>query len=296
LIVQDLSYQLLLDHYGREGAPHFPTISRQRLERLRDRQQGIYAGASALLPMSRWLADHLIRSGVPAERVHPVHPGVNAPLAPGTAIPERRRRAVRRLLFVGRDPHTKGLDLVLAALAGLRRGGFDREVTLTVAGPTGWPYPGDLPPGVRFLGPVPAGRIGPLLDQHDLFVMPSRLEGFGIAFVEALSRGLPCIGRDAFAMPEIIRPGIGGALVRGWGVEELAATIAATLRDDGLYLRCATEALRVRDHYTWGRAAAQIRDVVRATGPDRSIHTGPGGSADGSGGPIHTGPGAGAGW
>jgi glycosyltransferase involved in cell wall biosynthesis len=115
---------------------------------------------------------------------------------------------------------------------------------------------------VDFRGPVDRDEVDRLMDSHDLFVMPSRLEGFGIAFVEALSRGLPCIGRNAFAMPEIIRPGVGGALVASDDPHELAAVIARTLQDDDLYTRCAAEAAHTRAYYTWERAAAEIRQAA----------------------------------
>ena len=260
LVVQDLSYDVLLRHVGPAGVPHFPGLGRSAVERFRDRQLEVYAGAAALLPMSGWLAGELVRSGVPAAKVFPVHPGANTALS-DAPVPERRRGPGRRLLFVGRDPHTKGLDQVVAALAQLRRE-LGPGVTLTVAGPAAWPLPGPVPDGVEHLGPVGRDVVGRLLDSHDLFVMPSRLEGFGIAFVEALSRGLPCVARDAFAMPEIVRPGTGGALVGSEDPAELAAVVAAALADDELYRRCAAEAPAVRAHYTWSRAAAEIRDVV----------------------------------
>ena len=104
---------------------------------------------------------------------------------------------------------------------------------LTVAGPDSWPLRGGVPSGVTFLGKVPHARVGELMNAADLLVMPSLLEGFGIVFAEALSRGLPCIGRDACAMPEIIDPISGGRLVTSMSPDELAALIHDALHDDG---------------------------------------------------------------
>jgi glycosyltransferase involved in cell wall biosynthesis len=263
LIVQDLSYDALLDHYGRTGVPHFPSLRRDALERMRDRQNRVYEGAAALLPMSGWLAERLAASGVDRSKIFPIHPGVNVPVPGDHPVPERRMGAAQRLLFIGRDPHTKALDLVVEAFLGLRRE-FGPVITLTVAGPRIWPLPGPVPDGVNFLGPVDRDRVARLMDTHDLFVMPSRLEGFGIAFVEALSRGLPCIGRNAFAMPEIILPGIGGTLIDDDDAERLGAAIVEALGDDELYRRCAADVARVRRHYTWARAAREVRAAVSA--------------------------------
>ncbi|HLZ37944.1 MAG TPA: glycosyltransferase [Mycobacteriales bacterium] len=162
----------------------------------------------------------------------------------------RRPSPRRRLLFVGRDFHTKAGDVVVAAFR-LLRAEFDPRMTLTVAGPAAWPLPGPVPDGVRFLGPVPVRRVADLLDDADLFVMPSRFEGFGIAFAEALARGLPCIARDDFAMPELVVPGHNGALVRDDDPVALAYAIADVLQDEHVYARCAGSAAAVSAHFTW---------------------------------------------
>jgi glycosyltransferase involved in cell wall biosynthesis len=268
LTYQDLSYDILLEKARAAGGlTHFPTLSTDAVLRLRDRQRDIYADAAGVLAMSRWFADHLIDvSGVPASRVHVVHPGasaVDSSVRPDDAAVLRRRTGPRRrLLFVGRDFHTKAGALVVAALAELRRS-HDPDLTLTVVGPSTWPLPGDVPDGVDFRGLLPVAEVAALYDSHDLFVLPSRFEGFGIAFVEALAHGLPCIGRRAFAMPEIITPGVNGDLVLGDDPADLADRIVKLLADDALYDRVAADAAGVVEHYSWGRAADDVLTVAR---------------------------------
>ncbi len=265
LVLQDLSYDVLLDELDKHGSlVHFPSLSRSDAERLRDRQRRIYAGAAGVLAMSQWFADHLVRvSGVPAERVHVVHPGASAAVDQTTSdgvrmITDRPRR---RLLFVGKDFVTKAGEQVLAALA-LLRAGVDPEITLTVAGPKEWPLAGEPPAGVRYVGRVPIEQVAALYAEHDLFVMPSRFEGFGIALVEALAHGLPCVARQAFAMPEIVRPGDNGDLVNGDDPAELAGIIARLLADDGVFERAAAQAPGVRRYYSWSRAAGDVLAVA----------------------------------
>ncbi|HEX7805700.1 MAG TPA: glycosyltransferase family 4 protein [Cellulomonas sp.] len=263
LVLQDLSYALLLEHFGPDGVPHFRALGRRRIEALHARQERIYERAAGLLPMSEWMARSLVAYGVPAERVHVVNPGSNAPLpAEGDVVPERRLGETRRLLLVGRDFDTKGGAQVVAAFERLRRE-LGSAISLTIAGPRTWPLRGEVPDGVTFLGPRPGAEIAALLDSHDLFVMPSLFEGFGIAFAEALARGLPCIGRDACAMPEIIDRASGGRLVTSESPDELASLIVDTLADDELYAACAAGAPARRAHFTWERAADQVATIAQ---------------------------------
>jgi Glycosyltransferase len=268
LLLQDLSYDVLLEHVDRPGGlSHFPTLSRDALRRLRDRQHQVYERSAGVLAMSGWFAEHLVTvSGLPADRVHVVRPGASAVRPAGdVTLADRLGRPRRRLLFVGRDFHTKGGDTVLAALA-LLRAQVDPAITLTVVGPRSWPLPGPVPEGVRFLGSLPVDRVGALYAEHDLFVLPSRFEGFGIVFVEALAAGLPCVGRRAFAMPEIITPGCNGELVGGGSqgaeVAELTAAVARLLADDAVYRYTASAAVEVARYYSWDRAAAEVLDVA----------------------------------
>ena len=254
-------------------------ITPSTMARRRERQLAVYQRATGVIAMSHWFARSLVeQSGVSPEKVHVVHGGFSAgrTLQKGhpdssslneRARPLRERAAPRsRLLFVGRQYHAfdfyrKGGDLVLAALALLRRD-YNPQITLTIVGPEKWPLPGTPPEGVRFLGALPPDEVAALYDRHDLFVMPSRLEPFGVVFVEALSHGLPCIARDAYAMPEIVTPGVSGALITSDDEHELAATIATALADDALYEACYARAPKIAEYFSWERAAAEVAQVI----------------------------------
>jgi glycosyltransferase involved in cell wall biosynthesis len=282
-VYYDSSWDSLIssaDSAGRYAALRLLTPA--NMARRRDLQLTIYERATGVIAMSHWLARSLTeQSGVPPERVHVVHPGFSAGRTPRRSRPQTRsasgpgesglRRPPRehgvprrKLLFVGRmyEPHDfyrKGGDLVVAALGILRRD-YDQQITLTVVGMDKWPLPGAPPSGVDFLGVLPPNEVGALYGNHDLFVMPSRSEPFGIVFAEALSAGLPCVARNAYAMPEIVTPGISGALISRDDAHELAAAIAMVLADDELYKNCYERAPAMAAYFSWTRAA---RDMVR---------------------------------
>jgi glycosyltransferase involved in cell wall biosynthesis len=108
------------------------------------------------------------------------------------------------------DQLYKGPDVLLDALVTLTQNGLDLGLTwigggrfqaalaerVTACG---------LGDRVRFLGQVPAGEaVRAELDATDLFVLPSRTEGLPRALLEAMARGLPCVGTAVGGIPELL--------------------------------------------------------------------------------------------
>jgi N-acetyl-alpha-D-glucosaminyl L-malate synthase BshA len=73
-----------------------------------------------------------------------------------------------------------------------------------------------------------------LLSMSDLFLMPSRLESFGLAALEAMSCGVPCITSNAGGLPELVKDGISGFTAEVGDVEKMAELGIRVLQDDAL--------------------------------------------------------------
>ena len=74
---------------------------------------------------------------------------------------------------------------------------------------------------VDFVGWVPEDKLHHFYQTCDVFAMPSKKEGFGIVFLEAMRYGKPCIGGNYGGTPEVITHGVDGYLVNYGDVDQL---------------------------------------------------------------------------
>ncbi len=81
---------------------------------------------------------------------------------------------------------------------------------------------------VEFLGYLPDARMTEELRQCSLFALPSRKEGFGLVFLEAMAHGRPCVGARAGGIPEVITAET-GVLVEFGDVPALASACVGAL-------------------------------------------------------------------
>ena len=151
---------------------------------------------------------------VPAERLTVVRPGTDR--AKTTARPHGGTVA---LLSVGSIVPRKGYDVLVAALAQLK----DLSWRLTIAGDRTRSTEAvrrldediarfEMGNRITLLGAVAPERLEALYAAADLFVLPSRFEGYGMAFAEAIAHGLPVVATTAGALAETV-PADAGVLV-----------------------------------------------------------------------------------
>jgi glycosyltransferase involved in cell wall biosynthesis len=220
-------YVLLVDHTRAlaEASPGWPSAGVAAPLRYGHgwlaREAAVYRGAAAVAAFSENAARSVISDyGVDPARVRVVGAGANVfpEIAP-------RRDDGSTIAFVGFDFARKGGLVLLEALALLRR---RVRARLLVAGA---PPPDRAIPGAIFLGPVATAELPALFAQSTVFAMPTLHEPFGLAFLDAMACGLPCVGTRVEAVPEIVRDGETGLLVPPGDPVALADALERILAD-----------------------------------------------------------------
>lgn len=116
---------------------------------------------------------------------------------------------------------------------------------------------------VFFRGRVSEAELVERYCEADVFVMPSRSEGFGIVYLEAMRYGSPVIAALEGGAPEVVVDGETGFLVGYDDVDALADRLALLLRDSGLRLRMGEAGRRrVREHFTFDRFHRRLSAIL----------------------------------
>ena len=202
--------------------------------------------------------------GVASGRLSVVEPGTDR-----VSAPPRNREGVVKLLAVGSVIPRKGYDVLVAALARLRH----LPWRLVIAGDCGRSPQTSrglraeiarlgLTDRISLLGAVASEQMSPLYASADLFVLPSRFEGYGMAYAEAIAHGVPVIGTTAGAIPQTVSADA-GVLVAPDDVEALAAELQRLIASPDQRERLAAGARAVK-FPSWSEQAARFARVLES--------------------------------
>ena len=196
-----------------------------------------------IVAVSGSVADSLAANGVPAARLQVIPNGVDIALLMPPADSRANARALLSLpetAFVvasaARFSPEKGLDVLLQAAK------QRKHMTFVIAGdgPLFSSLSRDLPPNVRLLGRL--DDIRPLLFAADVFAVPSRREGQGIAALEAMAAGVPVAASNVGGLAEMLTDGETALLVPPDDADALAVALSRLQSDSRLRQKLAQNA------------------------------------------------------
>jgi glycosyltransferase involved in cell wall biosynthesis len=250
------------------GLPHFIYTDHTHLSNLRssyfDRrwlrsskwialERTIYHHATRIFTRSSDVSADLTRFyDVAPDKVVCVFAGSNVPVV--DQLSSAGDTGNRNVLFVGNDWERKGGPVLIEAFRQVLRAIPD--ATLTIAGARR-----DLDvPNCTWLGQVPLDQLSQHYSRAAVFCLPTRLEPFGTAVVEAMMHKLPVVASRVGAIPEIVDDGITGDLVPPGDATALAQALIRLLQNPA-HRRGYGEAgyHRAIGTYTWDRVGQRIR-------------------------------------
>lgn len=116
---------------------------------------------------------------------------------------------------------------------------------------------------VRFFGSVSFEKIPQLLIEADIFVRPSRSEGLGTSFLEAMGAGLPIIGTSVGGIPDFLIHEKTGLFCKVNDVEDLAEKISRLMNDRVLYEKLSLQGRELIERsYNWDSIAGRMKQIL----------------------------------
>lgn len=247
-----VKYVIYTDRVAREGAVSPTPFASRFSPGWLEREEAFLRGAYRIYLMGPSTVEVLERCyGIPTRKIIVVGAGPNMPLGPPVDSP-----SCRTMLFVGVEWERKGGPDVLAAFANVRKEFPDLELLLV-----GSDNGGRLPEGVRAIGRVPHAQMDALYSRADALVLPSHHDAVPITLLEALMKGLPCIGTTVGNMRWII--GQAGETVEPGRVDALSAALRKVVINYPQYRqRVAERRQYLRETFRWDAVASKILEDV----------------------------------
>lgn len=229
----------------------------------------LFDQGTVLLAASRYLADRLVVSGAPAEKIEVLYTGTNAIELVQTGM-ERSG-----IIFVGRLIPIKGVAHLLRAVASMEESRARKTpVTIVGDGPLREELEllaRQLDVNATFLGRLPSREIPGILAKHQVFCGPSlpgtrnTREGFGMVYLEAALQELPTVAYSSGGVVEAVADGETGILAPEGDVQALSKALSAILQDGALRTEFGKAARRrARSEFDLNLQTARLAEIYHS--------------------------------
>jgi glycosyltransferase involved in cell wall biosynthesis len=172
------------------------------------------------------------------------------------------------VLHVGRLGFEKNVGVILRAFA--RVGQKMPEAKLTIAGDG--PAKQELvklasdlviEDKVEFLGIVPREELSGIYQSHDVFVTASTMETQGLVILEAMASGLPVIGVNKYAIPDLVKNWRNGFVEKPGDDKGIAEKITKLLNDEKLIERMGREGRRMVGEHDFEKVLTRLEGIYK---------------------------------
>jgi len=227
----------------------------------------VYRAARSVVCISGKVQE-ILKTGTQAETCSTVvHNGVNPSLF--SANPVEGRQFDPEILTVGTLLRSKGHELVLRALGELRASFPQLQCRIIGEGPDRARFEAlvrelDIGQQVQFVGRQSRSEVAEAMRRCSVFVLPSRNEGLGCVYLEAMSSGKPVIACHGQGIAEVIDHEKNGWLIPADGLEQLVQGLSVLLGSPEVCARIGTAARQtILERFTLSHQAQQLAKIYR---------------------------------
>lgn len=237
---------------------------------LRSERAALPHARAVVVPSEATKSDVVTHLGANPHLITVAPPGLDLPATTRT----EPRDSVPLLLSVGSLTPRKGHDVLIAALERLTEKPWRTVIAGAADRDTGWAERlmaqadlAGLTGRITFTGALAPTALEALYTEASLFCLPSRHEGYGMVFAEAMAHGLPVVAADIAAAREVIPTGA-GLHVPPDDPAALAEAIARLLdAPDTARAMGETGAARAAAMPSWANTAARVGSALQAILP-----------------------------
>jgi teichuronic acid biosynthesis glycosyltransferase TuaC len=229
--------------------------------------QRVYRSSRRVICISEHVREAVLEGTGGSGRTSVVYNGVDSELfSPIAAAPSFASPVI---LSVGNLIRTKGHDVLIRAAAALAGEFPALSCEIIGDGPERSRLQAlcaqlNISGKVRFLGRQSRHQVAAAMQRCTIFALPSRYEGLGCVYLEAMSVGKPAVGCRGQGIAEVIQHGSNGFLVGPDNDRELALAIAMLLKDENRRRNIAVAARdTILDRFTLVQQAENLLRIYR---------------------------------
>lgn len=222
-----------------------------------------YENCNVVTTPSEAMKRELIKNNLKG-RIEAISNGVNLKLF----YPRKRTNKKFRILYVGRVSYEKNIDVVVKAVGEFAKKIKDFEFWIVGSGPDVEKLKHlvkklKIEKYTRFTGGVDNNKLPEIYSNSDVFVTGSTIETEGIVLLEAMACGLPIIGVNARAIPDLIKNDVNGFVVKIGNYKEMDKVINIISSNSDLKKKMSKNAILIAKKFDVEKCVNRVEEIYK---------------------------------
>lgn len=226
-----------------------------------------YEACDVIISPTELIRQELISKGV-KKTIEVISNGIDFKMFSGT--PKQSPNQPPRLIHVGRISYEKNCDILLKAFTEIKKELPNIKLEIYGDGPALKSLKEEakhlgIYDSVIFHGFVNRSELPKIYPLYDIFLTASTMETQGLVVLEAMSCGLPCVGVNSFALPELIQNEINGYTVEPGDYQTIAEKTIEILKDKEKYRKFSENSIQIAKTHDIYDCANKLEDLYKRT-------------------------------